>query len=95
VRELYDRPQALRAGQRWQRLHLMATARGLAMQPINQPVEMVDREREQGKAPRAAEALLALTGEAAWKPTFAFRAGVPTRPAAPSPRRPVDAVVLG
>ena len=95
VRELYDRPQALRAGQRWQRLHLMATARGLAMQPINQPVEMVDREREQGKAPRAAEALLALTGEATWKPTFAFRAGVPTRPAAPSPRRPVDAVVLG
>jgi nitroreductase len=95
VRDLYDRPQALRAGQRWQRLHLMATARGLAMQPINQPVEMVDREREQGKAPRAAEALAALTGDAAWKPTFAFRAGVPTRPAAPSPRRPVSAVVLG
>jgi len=95
VRELYDRPQALRAGQRWQRLHLMATARGLAMQPINQPVEMVDREREQGKAPRAAEALAALTGEPAWKPTFAFRAGLPTRAATPSPRRPVDAVVLG
>ena len=63
VRDLYDRPQALRAGQRWQRLHLMGTARGLAMQPINQPVEMVDREREQGKPPRAAEALAALTGE--------------------------------
>jgi len=95
VRDLYDRPQALRAGQRWQRLHLMGTARGLAMQPINQPVEMVDREREQGKPPRAAAALAALTGDAAWNPTFAFRAGVPTRPAAPSPRRPVGAVVLG
>ena len=95
VRDLYDRPQTLRAGQRWQRLHLMATARGLAMQPINQPVEMVDRERELGKAPRAADALTALTGDAAWKPTFAFRAGVPTRPPARSPRRPVDAVVLG
>jgi hypothetical protein len=94
VRDLYDRPQALRAGQRWQRLHLMATARGLAMQPINQPVEMVDRERELGKAPRTADALAALTGDAAWKPTFAFRAGVPTRPAAPSPRRAVEAVVL-
>jgi hypothetical protein len=94
VRDLYDRPQALRAGQRWQRLHLMATARGLAMQPVNQPVEMVDREREQGKAARAADALAALTGDAAWKPTFAFRAGVPTRPAAPSPRRAVEAVVL-
>jgi nitroreductase len=95
VRDLYDRPQALRAGQRWQRLHLMATARGLAMQPVNQPVELVDRERELGKAPRAADALAALTGAAAWKPTFAFRAGVPTRPPARSPRRPVDAVVLG
>jgi hypothetical protein len=95
VRDLYDRPQALRAGQRWQRLHLMATTRGVAMQPINQPVEMVDREREQGKAPRAAAALAALTGEAGWKPTFAFRAGLPTRPPVPSPRRPVEAVVLG
>jgi nitroreductase len=95
VRDLYDRPQALRAGQRWQRLHLMGTARGLAMQPINQPVEMVDRERELGKPPRAAAALAALTGEAGWKPTFAFRAGLPTQPAGPSPRRPVDAVVLG
>jgi hypothetical protein len=94
VRDLYDRPQALRAGQRWQRLHLMSTARGLAMQPINQPVEMVDRERELGKPPRAAAALAALTGEAGWKPTFAFRAGLPTQPAGPSPRRPVDAVVL-
>jgi nitroreductase len=95
VRDLYDRPQALRAGQRWQRLHLMGTTRGLAMQPINQPVEMVDRERELGKAPAATLALAALTGDAAWKPTFAFRAGVPTRRPAASPRRPVDAVVLG
>jgi nitroreductase len=95
VHDLYDRPQALRAGQRWQRLHLMAIARGLAMQPINQPVELVDREREQGKAPRAAEALAALTGDPTWRPTFAFRLGAPTRPAAPSPRRPAEAVVLG
>ena len=95
VRDLYDRPQALRAGQRWQRLHLMGTARGLAMQPINQPVEMVDRERELGQPPRAAQALAALTGEADWKPTFAFRAGLPAQPAAPSPRRPLEVVVLG
>jgi hypothetical protein len=72
----------------------MGAARGLAMQPINQPVEMVDRERQLGKAPRAADALAALTGDAAWKPTFAFRAGVPTRPAGPSPRRRVETVVL-
>jgi nitroreductase len=95
VRDLYDRPQALRAGRRWQRLHLLATARGLAMQPINQPVELVDRERELQREPRAAGVLAGLTGEAEWKPTFAFRMGVPTRPAGPSPRRPVEAVLLG
>lgn len=95
VRDLYDRPQALRAGRRWQRLHLLGAARGLAMQPINQAVEMVDRERELGKAPRAAGVLAALTGDAAWPPTFAFRMGFPTRPAGPSPRRALEAVVLG
>ena len=94
VRDLDDRPQTLRAGQLWQRLHLMATTRGVAMQPINQPVEMVDREREQDKPARAAEALAALTGDATWKPTFAFRAGMPTGRAPASPRRPVEAVVL-
>lgn len=95
VRDLYDRPQALRAGRLWQRLHLLATTRGLAMQPINQPVELVDRERELGRPPRAAERLAALTGVADWKPTFAFRMGTPTREAGPSPRRPVEAVLLG
>jgi nitroreductase len=94
VRDLYDRPQALRAGRAWQRLHLLATARGLAAQPINQPVEMVDRERQTGKPPRAAGVLAILTGDPSWAPTFAFRMGFPTRPAARSPRRGVDAVVL-
>jgi hypothetical protein len=53
----------------------MATAR-VAMQPINQPVEMVDRARA-GKArapPRSRRG--ALTGEGGWKATFAFRAGL-------------------
>jgi len=95
VRDLYDRAQALRAGRRWQRLHLLATARGLAMQPLNQPVELVDRERQLGRPPRAEAALAALTGAAEWKPTFAFRMGVPTRAAGPSPRRPLEAVLLG
>jgi hypothetical protein len=49
VRDLYDRAQALRAGRLWQRLHLLAVSRGLAMQPINQPVELVDRERALGQ----------------------------------------------
>ena len=94
VRDLYDRAQALRAGRLWQRLHLLAVSRGLAMQPINQPVELVDREHALGREARAAETLAGLTGAADWKPTFAFRMGFPTRPAAPSPRRPVEAVVV-
>jgi hypothetical protein len=94
VRDLYDRPQALRAGLAWQRMHLLATTRGLAAQPINQPVELVDRERELGQPARAAGMLAELTGDPAWKPTFAFRMGFPTRPAAPSPRRGIDDVLL-
>jgi len=94
VRDLYDRPQALRAGQAWQRMHLLATTRGLAVQPINQPVELVDRERELGKSARAAGVLADLTGDPAWTPTFAFRMGFPTRAAAASPRRAVRDVVL-
>lgn len=93
TRELYDRELALRAGRLWQRLHLLATSRGLAAQPINQPVERVDRERVLGRPPRAAATLATLTGAPEWKPTFAFRMGFPTRAAPPSPRRPVEWVL--
>jgi nitroreductase len=94
VEALYDRAQAIQAGRAWQRLHLFATARGLAMQPINQPVELVDRERQLGREPVAARALASLVGDPNWKPTFAFRLGYPTRDVPPSPRRAVGDVVI-
>jgi nitroreductase len=94
VRDLYDRAQTLRAGRLWQRMHLWATTEGIAMHPLNQPVEMVDRERQLGGEPRATRALSAITGDPAWKPTFFFRMGYPNREARPSPRRPVESVVL-
>jgi hypothetical protein len=94
VQSLYDRAQAIAAGRAWQRMHLWATAHGLAMQPINQPVEVVDRERQLARDPVAARALASLVGDPAWKPTFAFRLGFPTREASPSPRRPVEDVVI-
>lgn len=94
VRDLYDLAQTLRAGRLWQRMHLWATAQGIAMQPLNQPVEMVDRERKLNKEPHAAQALADLTDEPAWKPTFAFRAGYPEREALASPRRPAEQVVV-
>ncbi|MFQ5931850.1 MAG: hypothetical protein ACE5MM_05555, partial [Nitrospiraceae bacterium] len=73
VRDLYGRAQNMRAGRMWQRMHLWATTEGVAMHPMNQPVELVDRERELGKEPHAAAVLAGLTGDPAWKPTFAFR----------------------
>lgn len=94
VDDLYDRARALQAGRVWQRIHLWATTRGLAMQPLNQPVERVDRERQLDAEPRSARALAALTGERAGRPTFAFRVGYPSRRASASPRRAVKQVVL-
>ncbi len=94
VRDLYDRVQTMRAGRVWQRMHLWATSQSIAMQPLNQPVEMVDRERELNKGPHATQVLADLTGDLAWKPTFAFRAGYPEREALASPRRAVEQVVV-
>jgi hypothetical protein len=93
VRDLYDRAQTMRAGRVWQRLHLWATSQDIAMQPLNQPVEMVDRERELNKESHTAQVLADLTGDSAWKPTFAFRAGYPERKSLASPRRAVEQVV--
>lgn len=93
VGDLYDQPTTLEAGRLWQRLHLWATARGLAAQPLNMPPERVDREAELGLEPRMAAALAAVTGDAGWRPTFVFRMGHAERPARLSPRRPVEAVL--
>jgi nitroreductase len=94
VRDLYDRKSQLLAGAVWQRLHLGLTAAGLAAQPINQIIEWVDRERELGLPPAMATTLLTITGELAWKPTFAFRTGYPTRAMPHSARRARGDVVL-
>jgi hypothetical protein len=93
VNDLYDQATTLRAGRLWQRLHLWATARGVAAQPLNMPPERVDREAELGREPRMAAALARVTGDAAWRPTFVFRMGYADRSARLSPRRPVQAVV--
>jgi hypothetical protein len=93
VNDLYDQPVTLEAGRLWQRLHLWATARGLAAQPLNMPPERVDRDAELGLEPRMAAALAALTGDAGWRPTFVFRMGQAERAARLSPRRPVEAVL--
>jgi nitroreductase len=87
VRDRYDRPQALLVGRLWQRMHLAATTFGIAMHPINQPVETVDRERQLGREAKSEARLAGVTGAPEWKPTFAFRAGFATRAAPRSARR--------
>jgi hypothetical protein len=93
ARDLYDRPTALSVGRLWQRLHLLLTARGLAAQPLNQPIERIDRENELHEPARTARALAEIIGDASWVPAFIFRAGHAPKPAAASPRRPIEAVI--
>jgi hypothetical protein len=94
VKDLYDRDQSLRSGRLWQRLHLQGTLLGLGMQPLNQLPECVDRELQLGKPATYAKTLAGFCGDSQWRPTFAFRVGWPTRPAAASPRRTLESVVM-
>jgi len=92
VDDLYDLTGTLAAGRAWQRLHLTAASLGLAIQPLNQPIEMVDRDRQLGRAPAWQTRIDQLLGGGG-PATFAFRVGFSTRKPGPSPRRPVAAVV--
>ena len=93
VSDRYDRKATLAAGRVWQRVHLSATMRRLAMQPLNQPIEMIDRERQSERGTQWAKRIARLTGDE-WQATFSFRAGFASRPAPPSPRRRLKDVVL-
>jgi hypothetical protein len=93
VRDRLDVGQAIAAGRAWQRLHLALTAQGLAAQPLNQPVEMIDRHRMLGRADEFGPALTALAPAPGWQPTFVFRLGYASREAPRSPRRPLSDVV--
>lgn len=93
VRDLYDRPTQLLAGARWQRMHLALTAEGLAAHPLNQLMELVDRDRQLARPSPTAALLAELSGDALWKPSFAFRMGYATRAVPRSARRSLAAVV--
>lgn len=95
VRNRYDRPMALAAGRSWQRLHLYAAVNGVALQPLNQPLEMIDREKQRGTHARWDARVAALTETSEWQATFAFRAGIATEAAPPSPRRRLQDVLMG
>jgi hypothetical protein len=83
--------QQLAAGRLWQRLHLLTTARRLAVQPMNQALERADRERASGTEATYTDALAAMLPTEV-TPLMPFRIGYPTHAGQPSPRRPADDV---
>jgi hypothetical protein len=85
---------SLRGGRLWQRMHLWATSRGLAMQPLNQVSERADRERQLGLQPRFGAALTELVGVPGLQALMLFRIGYPLSKAGVSPRRDVRSVLL-
>jgi len=93
VRDRLDMPAAIAAGRAWQRLHLAATAEGLAAQPLNQPVECIDRSAMAGSADSFGPAIVKLAAAPGWEPTFVFRMGIAEREAGLSPRRALDEVL--
>lgn len=93
VPDRLDMAQSIAAGRAWQRLHLAATARGIAAQPLNQPVEMIDRNYMQGRQDEFGPTLVELARTSGGEPTFVFRLGYAEREAPRSPRRPLADVV--
>jgi len=94
VRDRLDMGNAIGAGRAWQRLHLAATMLGLAAQPLNQPVECVDRAAQLGKNDTFASTLKRFAHASDWEATFCFRMGYAERGALPSARRPLSAVMV-
>jgi len=92
VTEPHDHLQRLRAGRIWQRIHLSATAAGLAMQPLCQIPERIDRETSAKLSPVCTAAMAAML-PAGTHPVMTFRIGYPTGPALLSPRRPAADVI--
>lgn len=93
VRDRLDMRSAIAAGRAWQRLHLAVTVKGLAAQPLNQPVECIDRAAMLGRVDSFRSALAKLANDTEWEPTFAFRLGMAEHSAVASPRRPLEAVL--
>ena len=93
VRDRASLAQRLRCGQAWQRIHLWGTTRGLAMQPLNQMCERVDRELQLGIGPVFGQAVAALIDAGGWQGIMPFRLGYPTQQAIHSPRRNLHEVI--
>ena len=94
VHDVFDNIQRLQGGMFYQRMHLWATSTGLAMQPMNQMTERVDREVSLGINQTFGDALRKLIADPTWQALFTFRIGYPTVEALSSPRRSVQEVII-
>ena len=94
VRDAADNSNRVQSGRLWQRMHLLAQTKGIAMQPLNQLPERADRERSLGIEPRFGNALKDLAGDSGWEVLMPFRLGYPTVAALASPRRSIDEVIV-
>lgn len=89
-----DNALRIRGGRLWQRMHLWATTKGLAMQPLNQMPERADRELQLGIEPRFGNALKELVASDNLQALMPFRVGYPTVEGKPSPRRDLQSVLV-
>jgi hypothetical protein len=94
VRDAGNMMQRVEAGRLWQRMNLMATLEGVAMQPLSQPVERRDRELQLRQAPTYAKALFELQQNDSWQPVMPFRLGYATQEGLPSPRRAMESFLV-
>lgn len=83
----------IQGGRLLQRIHLFATARGLAVGHLNMMTVRADRERQTGQPPRFDSVLAELVGDPDRQTLVTFRIGHPAQPAAAAPRRSVAAVL--
>jgi hypothetical protein len=93
VRNRDDNAQLLEAGRLWQRLHLEATLQGVAMQPLNQMMEMADHDCFEGHIGRAEYQLARIVNQSGLQAVFGFRCGYAKQPARPAPRRGINEII--
>jgi hypothetical protein len=93
VRERNSNTQRLNCGLAWERMHLWSTTQGLAMQPLNQMCERVDREIQIGSELVIGNKVRALVNDDSWHAIMPFRLGYPTQKVNPSPRRGLGKVI--
>lgn len=93
VPALDNRAALIETGRLWQRLHVQATLLGLSMQPLNQLMEMADRDQYMQRPSEAERTLASLATLGTDQIAFAFRMGYSRYITFPSPRRGVEEVL--